>query len=184
MGERERFLERRRLDKELRPFRQAGKDKNPTNGLLRAVRKALGVPLAEIAAKMGVGGSMVYDFEARELSGSLKMNSMARVADALGCKMVYGIVPTDGQTLEELAAERLWKKVMEDRRRKSRESGKGNREQERPSLAQRLASTPDDPVRLEELGDGGTGDLGTGDLGTRDLGTEVAGAPALGGGGG
>jgi len=123
MGEREKFLQRRRLDIELRPFRRAAKDKNPTNGLLRAIRKALGVPLAEIEEQAGIGASMVYDFEARELSGAIKLNSMTRLADALGCKVVYGIVPQYGQTLDELAGERLWKEVMKDRKRKGRDVG-------------------------------------------------------------
>ena len=35
---------------------------------------------------------------------------MDRVAAALGCKLVYGIVPRDGSTLEETADFREWKK--------------------------------------------------------------------------
>ena len=39
MRERERKLARKRLDIEMRSYRQAGREKNPTNGLLRAVRQ-------------------------------------------------------------------------------------------------------------------------------------------------
>jgi len=41
MRERERKLARMRLDVEMRSYRQAGREKNPTNGLLRAVRHTL-----------------------------------------------------------------------------------------------------------------------------------------------
>ena len=42
MTEKERKLERRRLDAEMRTYRVAGRKKNPTNDLLRAVRQTLG----------------------------------------------------------------------------------------------------------------------------------------------
>ena len=67
MRAREKERLQRKLDREMQPFRRAGKDENPTNGLLRAVRKALRVPVAEIAGKMGVNRSGVFDLEAREL---------------------------------------------------------------------------------------------------------------------
>ena len=96
----------------MRPYRRAGKDKSPTNGLLRAVRQALGVPVAEIAGKMGVCKSVVLDLEAREPKSTVTMQSISRMASAMGCKMVYGIVPENGKTLEELAEGRPWKSVL------------------------------------------------------------------------
>ena len=113
MRERERELTRKRLDVEMRSYRQAGREKNPTNGLLRAVRQALRVPVAEIAAKMGVNRSAVFDLEAREPRNTITLRSMSRVAEAMGCKVVYGIVPKDGKTLVELAEARLWRSLLE-----------------------------------------------------------------------
>jgi hypothetical protein len=34
------------------------------------------------------------------------------MAAGLGCKVVYGVVPLKGKTLEDLAEERLWRKVL------------------------------------------------------------------------
>jgi hypothetical protein len=113
MRERERKLARKRLDVEMRPYRRAGRDKNPTNGLLRAVRHVLRIPVKEIAAKMGVNRSVVFDLEAREPKNTINLNSMSRMAEAMGCKVVYGIVPIGGKTLEELAEERLWAGLMQ-----------------------------------------------------------------------
>jgi hypothetical protein len=45
----------------MQPYRRAGMAKNPTNQLLRAVRQALRVPVAEIAEKMEVCRSVVFD---------------------------------------------------------------------------------------------------------------------------
>ena len=110
----ERELTRRRLDFEMRSYRQAGKAKNPTNDLLRAVRQALHIPVAEIAGKMGVNRSVVFDLEAREPKNTISLRSTSRMAEAMGCKVVYGIVPRDGKTLDRLAEERLWREVLEE----------------------------------------------------------------------
>jgi predicted DNA-binding mobile mystery protein A len=112
MRERERRLARKKLDVEMRPYRRAGKEKNPTNELLRAVRHALRVPVAEIAGKMGVNRSAVFDLEAREVKNTITLKSMTRMAEAMGCKVVYGIVPAEGKTLEKLAEARLWASVL------------------------------------------------------------------------
>jgi predicted DNA-binding mobile mystery protein A len=107
-----RQLARKRLDEEMRPYRRAGMNPDPTNGLLRAVRQALRVPVAEIARKMGVVRSVVFDLEARELKNTILLQSMSRMAEAMDCKVVYGIVPKGGRTLEELAELRLWEAVL------------------------------------------------------------------------
>lgn len=112
MREKDRKLERIRLDEEMKPFRTAGREPNPTYGLLRAVRQTLGIPLAEVAVKAGIVLSTVTDMERRELEGTITMRSLARIAEALDCKVVYGVVPKKGKTLEYLAEERLWRKVL------------------------------------------------------------------------
>jgi hypothetical protein len=109
MRARERVRLQRRLDGEMRPFRRAGMDENPTSGLLRAVRTALRFPVAEIAKKMGVNRSGVFDLEARELKSSASLRSMSRMAEAMGCKVVYGIVPCYGETFEQVAEGRRWR---------------------------------------------------------------------------
>ena len=118
MRERDRRMARLRLDEEMQPFRRAGKQANATSGLLRAVREALGVPLREIREKTGVGRSTVNDFERREVEQTITMRTLARMAAGMGCKVVYGVVPLKGKTLEDLVEERLWRKVV----------GAGNRE--------------------------------------------------------
>ena len=106
MRERERNYARKRLDLEMRSYRQAGREKNPTNGLLRAVRQTLNIPVAEVAKKMGVCRSVVFDLEAREPRNTITLKSMSRMAQAMDCKVVYGIVPNGGKKLEDLVEER------------------------------------------------------------------------------
>jgi predicted DNA-binding mobile mystery protein A len=108
----ERKLLRKKLDKEMRHYRLAGREKDSTNGLLRAVRQALKVPLKEVAGRLGIGESNVFEMEEREETGSITLRSLGRVAEAMECKVVYGLVPLNGKTLEELAEERLWRDVL------------------------------------------------------------------------
>ena len=108
----ERRLLRKKLDKEMRFYRLAGREKEPTNGLLKAVRQALKVPLKEIAGTMAIGESNVFELEEREETGSIMLRSLQRMAEAMRCKVVYGVVPANGKTLEELAEGRMWRDVL------------------------------------------------------------------------
>ena len=108
----DRKLLRKRLDKEMWHYRLAAREKDPTNGLLRAVREALRIPVKEIEGRMGVGRSAIFDLEEREETGSIMLRSLERMAEAMGCKVVYGVVPANGKTLEALAEERMWRDVL------------------------------------------------------------------------
>ena len=103
---------RKRLDREMRLYRLAGREKNPTGGLLRAVREALRIPFKEMTERIGVERSGLIGLEEREWTGSITLRSLGRMAEAMGCKVVYGIVPANGKTLEEMAEERLWREVI------------------------------------------------------------------------
>jgi hypothetical protein len=102
-------MARRRLDSEMGPFRRAALLGTPTNELLRAVRHVLHVPAMEIARKMCVHRSVLFALEMSERRKTITLQSMERVARAMGCKVVYGVVPEKGGTLEELAQERMWR---------------------------------------------------------------------------
>jgi predicted DNA-binding mobile mystery protein A len=103
---------RKRLDKEMRYYRLAAREEEPTGGLLRAVREAMRIPLKEIAENVGVRRSSVWDMEKREETGTIQLRTLERMAEAMGCKVVYGVVPRNGKTLEELAEERMWRDVL------------------------------------------------------------------------
>ena len=112
MVEKERRLARKKLDAEMKPFRSAARQANPTNALLRAIRQALAIPVKEIAEKLEVGRSTVNGLEASERDQTISMQSLGRMAEAMGCKVVYGVVPANGKTLEDLVEERLWREVL------------------------------------------------------------------------
>jgi transcriptional regulator with XRE-family HTH domain len=72
----------------------------------------LGVPVTEVARKVGVNRSVVFRLEQSEARGSMTLRSMTRIAKALDCKVVYALIPRDGGTLEEMADRRKWGKYF------------------------------------------------------------------------
>ena len=137
MRERERQLARRKLDKELKYYQWAGREENPTEGLLRAVRHALGVPVAEMLRKLEMSPSVLFRLEQSEMRGTISVNGLYRVAQAMGCHLIYAVVPENGKTLEELAEKRLGAR----RWGRGRDQGSGVRDQgtEDGDLAKRRA---------------------------------------------
>jgi DNA-binding XRE family transcriptional regulator len=112
MREEQRAIARRRLDKELRYYRLAAKDKKPTDNLLRTVRQVMGIRISDMARELGVNRSVIFRMEQGEERGSISMNNVVRVASAMGCHLVYAIVPSNGETLEHMADRRLWEKLL------------------------------------------------------------------------
>lgn len=139
MRQRDRRVARVKLDVEMWPYRKAAREKNPTNELLRAVRRALGIPIKEIMEEMGVGRSAVFDLEMRERKRTITLQSLGRMAEAMGCKVVYGVVPADGGTLEHMAEGRLWKAVLGKQGIGKREQGSGSKEFETSKTATQQA---------------------------------------------
>jgi predicted DNA-binding mobile mystery protein A len=65
----------------------------PPEGWLRTVRKALGMSGVQLAAKMGVTRARIGQAEQLELSGGATLKSMQAVAQAMGCRFIYAVVP-------------------------------------------------------------------------------------------
>jgi predicted DNA-binding mobile mystery protein A len=85
---------RRRLDERSELLRDhAPEFTAPRSGWLRAVREALGMSAKDLAARMGVVESTVVRLEASERAQTAQLGSLRRAAEALGCDLVYALVP-------------------------------------------------------------------------------------------
>lgn len=65
----------------------------PPEGWLRTVRKALGMSGAALAKRMRVTRMRIAKAEMSEQSGGITLKSMQTMAEAMGCRFVYGIIP-------------------------------------------------------------------------------------------
>jgi len=78
----------------------------PSRGWVRAMRDGLGMTTAQLAKRMGVSQPRISELEKAELTGSVTLHSLERAAEALGCRVVYALVPVRplGDVLEERAS--------------------------------------------------------------------------------
>jgi predicted DNA-binding mobile mystery protein A len=72
----------------------------PPAGWIRAVRDALGMSTRQMAARLGVTAMAISGIEESERAGTIQLATLRRAADALGCDVVYSLVPRVG--LDEL----------------------------------------------------------------------------------
>ncbi|HEV2374236.1 MAG TPA: mobile mystery protein A [Streptosporangiaceae bacterium] len=76
----------------------------PPRGWIRAIREALGMSTAVVAARLGVTPSAVTRLEQSECNDRIRLETLRRAADALGCDLVYLLVPR--RPLDEVVQER------------------------------------------------------------------------------
>ena len=60
---------------------------------MRAIREALGMTTGQLAKRLGVQQPRVIELERGEASGKITVQSLERAAEALGCRLVYVLVP-------------------------------------------------------------------------------------------
>jgi predicted DNA-binding mobile mystery protein A len=65
----------------------------PPRGWIRAVRDALGMSAAALAARLGTTSGAVIRLEQSEAADRVRLDTLRRAADALGCDLVYLLVP-------------------------------------------------------------------------------------------
>lgn len=68
----------------------------PPEGWLATFRKALGMSGAQVAQRLGITRSAIYQAERNESVGAITLNQMEKLAEAMGGRFVYAIVPEDG----------------------------------------------------------------------------------------
>jgi len=76
--------------KEWQPLRNISR---PPHGWVRAVREALGMSAAVLADRLGVTPSAVIRLEQSEAADRARLETLRRAADAMGCDLVYVLVP-------------------------------------------------------------------------------------------
>jgi predicted DNA-binding mobile mystery protein A len=65
----------------------------PPRGWVRAVRQALGMSAATLAERLGTTAGAVTRLEQSEAADRIRLDTLRRAADALGCDLVYLVVP-------------------------------------------------------------------------------------------
>ena len=83
------------LDRRLAVLGPASQFAVPRLGWIRAIRDALGMTAAELAARMGITGASVRAMEATEITGGIRLSTLRRAAEAMDCTLVYAFIPNE-----------------------------------------------------------------------------------------
>ena len=135
----------------LRPLRRLSRAQSPRGGWVRAIREALGMSGAQLAARLNVTRQTIKDLEHSEATGKITLDSLNKLAAALRCRLVYGLVPE--KPLEEMQrdrareiAESLMKPVSHSMKLEAQAIGERDEQRQRERLIQGLMQG--DPKKL------------------------------------
>lgn len=79
------------LDKIFEQFSGLLNFKMPPAGWIKTISQALGMNSTQLAKKLGVTQPRIVSMEKNEMN--LKLSTMQKIADALGCEFVYAFIP-------------------------------------------------------------------------------------------
>ncbi|MBC7873108.1 MAG: mobile mystery protein A [Ferruginibacter sp.] len=100
------------VSRNLATFQQGAYTPFPSEGWVRTIRKAINMSLAQLARRLQKKPPTVNDFEKREQAGTITLQSLREIAEAMDMKLVYAIVPKSG-TLDEMVNEKVALKAQE-----------------------------------------------------------------------
>lgn len=100
------------LDRKLKPLLEWSYTGMPGKGWIYTVRKALNVSLRQLAEKTGSSAQGIKAMENREQLGTITLQSLQGIAEAMDMKMVYGFIPKDG-SLQQLIDRKALEKAEE-----------------------------------------------------------------------
>lgn len=111
---------RRQLDEVALAFHLCRWTTSRPDGWLKAVRTALGISAETLAKRMGVSNFDVYQLEKSEARGGIQIRSLQRAAEAMGCELVYALIPKVGSVRALAARERVEAEAAEEEARARR----------------------------------------------------------------
>lgn len=97
------------LDEKVSPF-LSEKIKPKRTGWLRQARQALFISTGEAARRAGIAKATYIKIEKCEALGTAKINTLARIAETLDCKLVYALRPKNRKHFSEM----IWEPLMQE----------------------------------------------------------------------
>jgi predicted DNA-binding mobile mystery protein A len=101
------------LERALTPFLAVKETPRPQKGWVRAIREATGITVREMAKRLRKAPSVAAHLEGSEAEYRITLGKLREAADALGCQLVYALVPKSG-SFQELAEQRARTKAAEN----------------------------------------------------------------------
>ncbi|MCK4609090.1 MAG: mobile mystery protein A [Gammaproteobacteria bacterium] len=83
----------KQLDEQLQDWTKIKTRQPPKKGWINLIRSALGLSSYQLAKKMGVNQSRVIQIETAENNRAITIKTLEKAAEAMNCKLIYGLVP-------------------------------------------------------------------------------------------
>ena len=96
MKDKKRMLLIEQLDSKIQCFNKVGTVAVPANGWIKSIRTAIKMSLRQSGNRMNVSLQSIGEMENREANGTITLNSLKEMANALDMRLVYGFMPKDG----------------------------------------------------------------------------------------
>lgn len=96
------------LDQKLQPFAACKNNAVPSKGWVHTIRTSLNMTMEQLGSKLGITKQGVKKIEESEAKGTVSINTLKEVANAMDMQLVYGFVPKNG-TVQELVAQKAEK---------------------------------------------------------------------------
>lgn len=79
--------------------------RTPPGGWIATVRKALGMSGAQLGKRLSLTRGRISQAELAETEGRVTLRTMQDMAEAMGCRFVYAIVPAGGELSDVIEAQ-------------------------------------------------------------------------------
>lgn len=100
------------VDKKLQSFQSLKENTIPTKGWVNTVRTALKMSLRQLGSRVNFSAQHIKQLENREANGTISINSLKEVANAMDMQLVYGFV-SKHETLEQMIEKRAKELAIE-----------------------------------------------------------------------
>jgi predicted DNA-binding mobile mystery protein A len=140
---------RQRLDERLESLKPVDRYPVPPKGWIRAVRDALGMNGVQLAKRLGISPQSVDALERSEATGSIKLETLRRAAEALDCTVVYALVPN--KPLESVVRDRARAIALRDLARVAHTMKLEAQQADHADLESRIEEYIRDNVKLRDL---------------------------------
>jgi predicted DNA-binding mobile mystery protein A len=144
-----RYKARQRLDERLQALRPVDRYVIPPKGWVRAIRDALGMTGVQLAKRLGISPQSVDALERSEATGSIKLETLRRAAEALDCTLVYALVPS--KSLESTVRDRARAIAVRDLARVTHTMKLEAQQADHVDLEEQIEEYIRDNVKLRDL---------------------------------
>lgn len=109
------WLRINQLDRQLKEWQELrNKYGKPKAGWIKTIRIALSMTAEQLASRLGLTRGRINQLESAEVQNSVSLRTLQEAANALGCELIYAIVPKGTSSLENIINTRA-KEIAKER---------------------------------------------------------------------